>query len=217
MEKENTVDWSKLSLGLTFDEPQIIQDIMDLHNDGKPFELDPTFSKGTFWKGFEEPKYKFDIEPERDDVQQADCRDLPFEDESIESIMFDPPFVAGGSIHPGIIRDRFTCYHSMSDLWKFYEESLDEFYRILKPEGIIAFKCQPVVSGSHQYMTHFKVGAYAQKLGFYIQDQFILGRKNVLWSPNMANQKHTRKNYSFYLVLRKTDMTKRSKALTLFI
>lgn len=215
--KDKAVDWSKLSVGLNFDEVQIIRDIMTLHNNGEPFELDPTFSKGSFWKGLEEPKYKFDIEPEREDVLKADCRGLPFENESINSIMFGPPFVAGPSPRPGIIRDRFTCYKTVQDLWKFYEESFDEFYRVLKPEGIIAFKCQPVISGSVQYMSHFKIGAYAQKIGLYILDQFILGRKNVLWSPSMANQQHTRKNYCFYLVLKKTDVTKRSRHKAIFI
>jgi hypothetical protein len=58
------------------------------------FELDPTYSVGNFYKKIKQPKYKFDINPVRSDVIKADSIDLPLRNESIGSIMFDPPFLA---------------------------------------------------------------------------------------------------------------------------
>ena len=43
----------------------------------------------------------------------------------------------------------------------------------------------------------------AKAMGFYAKDLFILVRNNVLWSPNMENQQHARKNHSFYWVFKK--------------
>ena len=49
-------------------EEEIIQGILKLHCK-HPIELDPTYSKGNFYKGsIEKPKYKFDIDPQVDGV-----------------------------------------------------------------------------------------------------------------------------------------------------
>jgi hypothetical protein len=59
--------------------------IMQLHNDGQPFELDPTFSKGAFYRGkVPAPIWKYDLHPEPG-VKRADCRNLPFADGTVGS------------------------------------------------------------------------------------------------------------------------------------
>mgnify|MGYP003345886251 CR=1 FL=1 len=70
----------------------IINGIIQLHcPDG--IECDVTYGNGMFYKNLSEPKYKFDIDPQCDGVIQASSNDLPLEDNSINSIMFDPPFL----------------------------------------------------------------------------------------------------------------------------
>ena len=83
-EKIKPFQWAELAVSLTYKERDIIRWIMLLHNDGKPFDVDPTYSTGRFWDG--------------------------------------------------------------------------------------------------------------------IPDLFVLGRTNVLWSPNMANQQHARKNHCYFIV-----------------
>jgi len=57
-------------------------------------------------------------------------------------------------------------------------------------------------------MSHAKIIVDAQRIGFYIKDLFILGRNNIMWSPNMEHQQHARKNHCYFLVLQKTKMSK---------
>lgn len=74
----------------------LLLDLIGLHlPDG--IDCDVTYSKGIFYKGLEEytPKLKFDINPQTEDTTKADCRHLPLENSSINSIIFDPPFVIG--------------------------------------------------------------------------------------------------------------------------
>jgi hypothetical protein len=195
--------WDDKVLSLSSDEKQIIRWILDLHNAGKGVDVDPTYSIGHFWEGLPKPKYRYDIAPQIDGVEKADARHLPLENESIQSVMFDPPFVVAPSPKPGIIRDRFSCYSTVKKLWEFYDEALREFHRILVTGGILIFKCQDIVSGGKQHLSHVAVINSATKAGFYCKDLFILSRPNVLWSPNMENQQHARKTHSYFLVFRK--------------
>lgn len=92
---------------------EILNNIIKLYcPDG--FDLDPTYSKGVFYKNVPGPKLKYDIEPRVPNVKQADCRKLPFGDKSLSSIVFDPLFVCGSRKDgkPGIIKERFGCYRS---------------------------------------------------------------------------------------------------------
>src|SRR5688572_3845076 len=77
-----------------FSQTEIIKDILKLHCDGKDIDCDPTYSKGNFYKdGINQPRLKFDLFPQLEGIEQADCRNLPIENESVEVIMFDPPFL----------------------------------------------------------------------------------------------------------------------------
>jgi hypothetical protein len=193
-------NWDKMVKSLSEDEKEIIRWIMTLYNNGEAFDLDPTYSVGRFWEGLPKPKYKFDINPQIDGVEKRDARNTELPAGSVKSIMFDPPFVVAPSPAPGIIRDRFSCYANVKELWKFYDEALQEFYRILSPAGLVVVKCQDIVSGGKQHLSHVAIINMAERIGFYSKDLFILYRKSVLWSPNMENQQHARKFHSYFLV-----------------
>ena len=72
---------------VSYDQSEIINNILLLHTDSHIIDCDPTYSKGNFYKhtGIKEPIYKFDINPQTDDTIQADVRDLPLENKSIPS------------------------------------------------------------------------------------------------------------------------------------
>lgn len=193
-------NWAELALSMSYDDREIIRWIMHLYNNDQPFDADVTYSTGRFWKGLPQPIYRFDLEPQAKQTIKADTRHLPLAGASIGSIMFDPPFVVAPSPAPGRIRDRFSCYRNVAELWQFYDDALSEFARVLKPSGLVAFKCQDIVSSGKQHLSHVAVINAAQRLGYRCEDLFVLAAKSILWSPNMANQKHARKKHSYFLV-----------------
>jgi len=197
---------------ISFDEQEIIQSILKLHCKTE-IELDPTYSKGNFYKGWEnKPKYKFDLYPQSEDVIKANAENLPLEDSSINTIMFDPPFLATKGKSLEIINDsnkinkRFGVYPTEKELHQFYSNALKEFYRILKDKGILIFKCQDKVSGGTQYFSHVFIINEALKIGFYCKDMFILLAKNrIVADWQLKNQKNARKFHSYFLVLEKSN------------
>ena len=187
---------------ISYDQEEIIKNIIKLYcPDG--IDLDPTYSKGVFYKNIKEPKLKFDLYPQIEGVVEADCGELPLESNTINTIMFDPPFVAGiqKKSDTGIIINRFGSYKNVSIvLWGMYHRALKEFYRLLKPKGILIFKCQDSVDSGKQCLSHVEVINYAMSLGFYPKDMFVLLAKNRLIGKHHSKQQHARKFHSYFLV-----------------
>lgn len=199
---------------ISYDQTEIINNILELHVPEHKIDCDPTFSKGVFYKntGIELPKYKFDISPQCDGVEFGDSRSLPLTSNSLRCIMFDPPFLAttGKSLEESAqnnrINKRFGVYPSEKELHQFYIDSLKEAYRLLQNNGILIFKCQDKISSGKQYMTHVFVMNEAVKLGFYPKDMFILLAQNRLVADWQArNQKNARKYHCYFWVFQKCN------------
>lgn len=195
---------------ISYSQDEIIKNILSLHCNGGNIECDPTYSKGVFYKNIAQPTYKFDLYPQNSETVKADCRHLPLNNASVTTLMFDPPFVIGSGPSlsnavkgQSIIQKRFTGFKSGEELWKFYRESLDEFYRVIKPEGILIVKSQDVVASGKQYLSHIEIINYAYKIGFYPKDLFILNAKSRLISGKVKNQQHARKYHSYFIVFKK--------------
>ena len=198
---------------ISYDQGEIIRDILNLHVPEHKIDCDPTYSKGIFYTNtsIETPRYKFDILLYNDTVIYADCRNLPLDNCSLNCIMFDPPFLAttGKSLkeeNGNIINKRFGVYSNEKELHQFYIDSMKEFYRILKDKGILIFKCQDKVSSGKQYMSHVFIMNEAVKLGFYPKDLFILlAKSRIVADWQLKNQKNARKFHSYFWVFQKCD------------
>lgn len=198
---------------ISYDQSEIIRNILRLHVPGGEIDCDPTYSTGAFYNGtgIEVPELRFDIKPQAEGVIQADARHLPLEDESISCMMFDPPFLAttGKSLTEGqgnIINRRFGVFPDEQSLHRFYVEAMVEAHRVLKPQGILIFKCQDKVSSGKQYWSHCFIMNEAVKIGFYPKDLFILPAKNRLVADWQArNQQHARKFCSFFWTFQKSN------------
>ena len=188
------------------DQHDIIRNIIKLYTP-EGIECDPTYSKGVFYKGagIEEPNYKFDLFPQTDDTVCSSAEDLPLADESISSLMFDPPFMAGFTKEKptGLMGKRFHGFPYVSHLWKWYDECLVEFHRVLKKGGVLVFKCQDTVSSGKNWFSHVHIMNLAVKAGFYPKDMFVLTAKNRIIGSNHSNQKHARKFHSYFWVFEK--------------
>lgn len=126
--------------------------------------------------------------------------------------MFDPPFLAttGKSLEQdaenNIINKRFGVYPNEKELHQFYIDSMKDFYRILKDDGILIFKCQDKISSGKQYMSHCFIYNEAIKIGYYPKDLFVLLAKNRLVADWQArNQKNARKFHSYFWVFQKKN------------
>jgi hypothetical protein len=198
----------KLIKSISYDDQEIIGDIINLHCGGRRIDVDPTYSVGNFYKhGIPPPIHKFDINPQVNGVIKADARNLPLENSSMYTIMFDPPFVIGGATYKEsqngscIIQKRFSQFTSFDELRDLYIPSLKEFHRILVDGGVVIFKCQDCIASSKQYWTHVDVCGWARDIGFYPKDLFILLTKNRLLDGR--KQQHARKFHSYYWVFKK--------------
>lgn len=199
---------------VSWDQGEIIKNILKLHSQNGRIDCDATYSTGNFYKntGIEEPVYRFDINPQVVGVEFGDSRNLPLEDGSIGCLMFDPPFLAttGSSLkkndESNKINKRFGVYPSEKELHQFYIDSIKEAYRVLSDHGILIFKCQDKVSSGKQYMSHCFIYTEAIKAGFYPKDLFVLVAKNrIVADWQLKNQKNARKFHSYFWVFEKTD------------
>ena len=187
-----------------------IKNIMFLYNIDQ-FDLDCTYSKGSFWKNLKGPKNKTDLIPTSDDVILANSESLPFEPESMKTVMYDPPFVICGKKYrenkagSSIIAKRFEGYETYDDLTKNYYNTLKELYRVTEKGGLIIMKTQDTVSGGKNHFTHVMVMNMAMEIGFYPRDLIILTSKGRISSfgAKWHRQQHARKYHSYFLVLEK--------------
>ncbi len=199
---------NRIIKSISYDQIQIMQDIIQLYLPNG-IDLDPTYSVGNFYGRIPKPKYCYDINPQSQHIEKADCRSLPHQDNSITSINFDPPFLATSLAkeeygkNSNIILNRFGFYKNMPELWQFYSDSLKEFHRILKPAGVLIFKCQDAISGGEQYLSHVEIINLALSRGFYPVDLFVLLARTRIIGQNGENQQHARKFHSYFIVFRK--------------
>lgn len=192
---------------VSHDQHQILDWIKRLHcPDG--FEVDATWGNGSFYKDRSEwPARRFDVDETRTDCEIASSDALPLPAASVRSIVFDPPFLTyvraaregNGSM---VMAKRFSGYWRYDELEAHYKASLAEFRRVLKPLGIVVFKCQDIIHNHKMHPTHINVVSWAGELGFRLKDNFILHAKHRMPRPNRKGPpKHARIHHSNFLVL----------------
>ena len=191
---------------------KIISDILKLHNEGKEIDLDCTYSKGVFYKNgiVPEPKIKSDLKPQVAGVIPADSGSLPFPKDSMNCIMFDPPFIVQGPLTPGkegstLMFKRFSGYANYDELKNHDARTIKAAFDTLKKDGILIFKLQNTVSSGKQRMTHFFVMTEAIKQGFYPKDEFVLLSKSKMtaFGTRWKTQRHAMKYHSYFMVFKK--------------
>lgn len=192
-------------IGSVFDnEQELLKTLIHLYTPNG-IELDPMFFKGNFYKEINPPKYHSDINPLREDIEQADARKLPFDKNYINSMILDPPFMFNIHGENGIQGDYYSSkthgiFPSFRELSLFYQEILYESYRILKKKGVLFFKCQDYTD-SVTTLTHCHVFNWATQIGFKIEDIAILHLSNGKIANHSTTQRHLRKHHSYFFVM----------------
>jgi hypothetical protein len=190
-----------------FDQEQLILNILELHAPAG-IEADFTYSVGGFYRGaIPVPRLKFDINPQSQGVIKADAANLPLQANSIQTSMVDPPFFWGRH-GGGKMAKRFGTFKDLASLQRAYKDILEEQHRILKPGGILIFKCQDICNGRRQFMIHNDVLNFALGTGFMIKDLFLLLQKYRHFHPE-EKQSHARKHHCYFWVFRKRQRRRR--------
>ena len=227
------MEYNDVIRSIGYNQHEILYNIMQMHNDGKPFDCDPTYSIGNFYGKFNitkvngetieieipAPKYKFDVCPQVEGVEKIEpLGKLPLEDNSIDSICIDLPFVIscgpsmntpdvdenGNKVKNNLISRRFASYYPVANLLKSYKHFLKESYRVLKEDSILVWKTQGTISGSKFLVSPYYSRLIAESIGFDSLDEFILLAKNRLVSGKINKQQNARSFHSYFLVFKKS-------------
>jgi hypothetical protein len=199
---------------------EVLPNVLALYVASGSTVADVAFGKGVFWKRI--PKNIYNLLPS-DLMNGIDSRNLPYEDNSIDCVVFDPPYMhtPGGSAHKnhqnyeGYYRNNLTGnetgkkYHEA--VLELYFQAADEAFRVLKNEGIYIVKCADEVCANQQRLTHVEIINELTSKNFIIEDLFVLMRYNKPGVSRMIRQVHARKNHSYFLVFRKSTKKGRWK------
>ena len=175
---------------------------------------DVTYGKGVFWKKV--PLGTHRLLPS-DVSRGVDCRDLPYENGSLDCVVFDPPYMhtPGGTAH--VRHQNYEEYYRNNGAGngtarKYHEAVLDlyfaaaiEAHRVLRDEGVYIVKCADEVCANQQRLTHVEIINEFARQGLVIEDLFVLVRSNRPGVSRILKQVHARKNHSYFLVFRKSN------------
>lgn len=199
---------------------EVFADILELHVIKKSKIADVTYGKGVFWKNVSKDDYELSA---TDISMGIDCRNLPYEKDSFDAVVLDPPYMEGfyrkfskqkaasgthsafaeaysnGNEKNGDTENSGTkkWHAAVTDM---YFKAGKEAHRVLKNKGILIVKCQDEVSAGKQWLTHVEIINEYEKQGFYTKDLFVVVRNNRPSVSRLIKQKHARKNHSYFLV-----------------
>lgn len=177
---------------------------------------DVTYGKGVFWRRVPEGVYHL---LKSDLADGVDCRELPYENRTIDCVVFDPPYMhtPGGSAHQNHqnYEDYYKNNRANSEK-KYHEAVLDlyftaakEAWRVLRDGGVYIVKCQDEVCANQQRLTHVELINELQQQGFVTEDLFVVMRRSRPGVSRLITQAHARKNHSYFIVFIKPNGKKR--------
>ena len=184
---------------------------------------DVTHGKGVFWRNV--PTDMFRLLPS-DLATGTDCRELPYDDGTIDCVVFDPPYMhtPGGTAH--VNHQNYEGYYKNNNTTckggkKYHEAVLDlyftaarEAWRVLRECGVYVVKCQDEVCANIQRFTHVELINELSTYGFVAEDMFVVVRTGKPGVSRMLRQAHARKNHSYFLVFLKRSGKQRWTGLT---
>ncbi|WP_156372696.1 site-specific DNA-methyltransferase [Deinococcus sp. Leaf326] len=113
---------------------------------------------------------------------------------------------------PVLLSDKSKWHDTVLDL---YIKSGLEAYRVLPIDGTLIVKCQDEVSANKQRLTHVELITAYESMGFYCKDLFVLIRDSKPGVARVIEQRHARKNHSYFLVFTKVKQQQISNTVRL--
>lgn len=185
------------------DNSDIFPDILELYAKHGDYIADVTYGKGVFWRNVDTDQYVFfssDIE------SGIDYNDLPYEDEMMDMVVLDPPYMGhNGGKGYAVARNYNVAVPKYSKYYipNLYFNGIIEAYNTLKVGGKLVIKCQDEIQSGKQNMNHITIIQFCLEHNFRVEDMFVVVQKNT---PIMRHpyQLHARKNHSYFIVFTKT-------------
>ena len=168
---------------------EIFPVILRLHIPDGSRITDVTYGRGAFWKFVPRGRYTAiysDLNTgktaEFSRVRKFDCRKLPYENESFDGVIFDPPYT--------------PMHGDYNPMPEWYEEAIVEAARILRKKGTLVIKCQDDDS-------MISTCVNSKKLGLSKTDVFIVVTASTPGVTGAKKQYHSRRAHSYFLVFKK--------------
>lgn len=194
--------------------------VLALHVPPGSVVADVTWGKGVFWRNVPDGLYEVKA---TDIAMGVDCRNLPYDDGSIDCVVLDPPYMEGfyrkqaeqkaGSGTYVSFRESYSNGNEVNEdktnagTKKWHAAVTDMYFRagaeacrVLRKGGVLIVKCQDEVSAGKQWLTHVEIINEYERIGFYTKDLFVVVRNNRPAVSRLKTQVHARKNHSYFLV-----------------
>lgn len=213
----------------------VFKEILDLYVSPGADIADVTFGFGVFWNKVDMTQYNIhasDLYLKKESLKRyphltitegTDCKELPYENNSMDVVVLDPPYmegfyrrerehIGGTGTHSsfrrayssGIGEEKNSAAKYHDAVVDTYVKASQEAIRVLKEKGLLIVKCQDEVSANKQRLTHVEIITSCEQMGFYVEDLFIVVRNNKPVVSRLKKQIHARKNHSYFIVMRKT-------------
>jgi DNA modification methylase len=183
----------------------LIPHILDMYVREGSTIADVTFGKGAFWRNTDMSKYTLLASDLMEGLAplRVDFRSLPYEAESINVLVLDPPYMHDtkprGSNYPSDHYNNNNTSHE--SVIRLYAGGILEAARVLKKDGLILVKSQDETEASKQRFSHVELIQLLVMFGFTVIDLFVLVQTST---PilQIKEQKSARKNHSYMLIAR---------------
>jgi hypothetical protein len=172
-------------------------DILKMYVEEGSVVADVTYGKGVFWRNVDVSKYTLLASDLQDGINFCD---LPYANESVDTLVLDPPYMHGGATIKKSIND---CYKNQNtsheSVVRLYAGGILEATRVLKKKGRIVVKTQDEIESGRQRHTHIEIINMLEMFGFRVLDTFVLVQPTI---PAMREkyQLSARKNHSYAIV-----------------
>jgi len=208
----NRADYQPLASVWYGTDADLLVQMLDFYPRQRPQRiLDATVNQGRFWKANSYPVIGLDIDLACQPDVLADNMAMPFQSESFDVVVYDPPHVPNqGKDQSKDFNTRFGLVlkapaeqgYNFSHL---YPPFAREAHRILKPEGILFCKITDYVHGHRFQWAHIEFIKAAVAVGFCPCDCIVKVRQGPIISPRWKKAHHARRHHCYWLIFRKSD------------
>lgn len=172
--------------------------------------LDATVNAGRFWVGSTRDVTGMDIDPRHKPDVVGDNTAMPFEDESYDVIVYDPPHIPNqgddgwkdfgtrfGLGPKASLEQGYNFSHTFPPFCK-------EAHRVLRKNGVLFCKLADYVHGHRFQWAHVEFINAAVAVGFTACDCIVKIRKGPIMDPRWKKAHHARRHHCYWLVFRKS-------------